>query len=221
MLISYCVPCHDRVGDLAQSWPTVQEAAKQSPPIELVLVDYANKAPLPDATVVYRGRPNFHMAHARNLSIRAATGDYVMIGSADFLLDRMLFAHLRERISETGATWLRPKGYLGAIVCRRDVLIAIGGYDERFEFYGPEDKDLAARLIRFVGRPASYAHALLAVIPTPDSLKVRGYRRSLSKREMHEDGMRVFSENERKGLVVANKDIEWGCLHAVEGVAVC
>lgn len=210
MLISYCVPCHKRADDLARSWPTVTEAANQSPPVELVLVDYANDTPLPEATVVYRGRAHYHMAHARNLSICAATGDYVMIGSADFLLAPTLFEHVRAVIQQVPAIWYQPTRYHGAIVCHRESLVAAGGYDERFEFYGPEDKELAGRLTRRYGPPQVYDADLLSVIPTPDAVKVQGYRLPLSKREMHAQGLPILKESHAWSALVANKGMGWG-----------
>lgn len=221
MLISYCVPCHKRFEDLALSWPTAKAAAKQSPPVELVLVDYANEALIdgdtwdsqdetPTCTVVYRGRSYYHMAHARNLSICAATGDYVMIGSADFILSPRIFEHIRMVLRKTAAIWLQPARLKGAIVCDRLALVDAGGYDERFEFYGPEDKELAGRLTRRYGAPQTYDADLLSVIPTPDALKIQGYRLPLTKREMHEHGLPVLRESERGSVFEANKGYGWG-----------
>lgn len=198
MLISYCVPNFKRDEDLAHSWPTAQAAADASPPVELVLVDYA------------KVRNYFHMAHARNLSIRMATGDYVMIGSADFLLSPRLFEHIRTVLRQNAAVWLQPARLKGAIVCDRIALVDAGGYDERFEFYGPEDKELAGRLTRRYGPPQSYYADLLSVIPTPDALKIQGYRLPLSKREMHEQGLPILRESEHGSVFEANKGYGWG-----------
>lgn len=217
MQLSYCLPCRSRTEDLRQALPYVLEAAAVSP-VEVVIVDYANTEPLPDEVyaqpwrvVVYRGRRHFHMAHARNLGIRAASGDYVVIGSADLCPHPDLFAEIRRRLLLTGATWLIPDGkYRGFLVCQRDALIAAGGYDERFEFYGPEDKDLEARLRRRLGMPETYPSSLLSVIETPDAVKTQGYRLPLSKREMHELGKAVLVDNESRHALTVNDGLAWG-----------
>lgn len=227
--ISYCLPCHKRTEDLLAAWPSVVAAANASPPVEIVLVDYANDQPLPDQwsdvctaenrlrVVVYRGREHYHMAHARNLSIRAATGDYILIASADFLPTPELFTDIRQQIAQSGAVWLEPSSerLVGAICVKRDELIAAGGYDERFEFYGPEDKELNARLRRRGLSRAQYSAAFLSLIPTPDAKRVQNYRLPLGKRSMHEDGMRAYLDNEARGVLVVNEGIDWGSLEPV------
>lgn len=232
MLLSYCLPCHSRTEDLRQALPFVLEAANIACGVEIVIVDYANAMPLrpmvdeivqsvgmisydcdgPTCRVIQRGgRSYFHMAHARNVGIRASTGDYAVIGSADLCPHPDLFAEIRRRLLLTDATWLIPDGkYRGFLVCQRDALIAAGGYDERFEFYGPEDKDLEARLRRRLGMPDTYPSSLLSVIETPDAVKTQGYRLPLSKSEMHALGKAVLSDNEARAALTVNEGVAWG-----------
>ncbi len=226
MWLSYTLPCHKREADLLQTLPSVIAAANACGGVEILIVDYGEQPaltalvsdvlvdhPLAAANqlriVVDRSRPHFHMAHARNVGIQQATGDYVMIASADFLPDVRLFASLPPLLG--GPVWLEPTPDLkGAIVCRRETLIAVGGYDERLEFYGPEDKDLHARLVRLNVSRDTYPSALLSVIPTPDAIKVQGYRLPLSKREMSARGRVILWEHEQAGATVVNQGLQWG-----------
>jgi len=208
--------------------PSVVTAANLSPPVEIVIVDYGDQpslAPLlkdvrrsllPENSLrikTYRKRKYYHMAHARNLSIREATGEYVVITSTDILPVPQFFKMVRELLAKTCATYLRSVNdfCIGIIVCSRKEMIAVGGYDERFEFYGPEDKDILRRLSR-KGSIAGYydLHTLISMILTPDDKKVANYRLPLSKREMSVRGKDILFENDAANLVVANQGIEWG-----------
>lgn len=223
MLISICIPCHKRDDDLRAVLPSIVEAANANPPVEIVIVDYANPEPLmfhvkhplaPDNSIVvpiYRNREHYHMAHARNVSIRAASGDYVMISSTDILIDPELFGVVRAAIQDSVAEWLTPEPrYRGAIVCRRDILMGLGGFDERIEFYGPEDKDLEHRLIRGAYRHAAYNSSLLSIIPTPDDRKTSGYRLVMNKQAMSRHGRAAYDDNNRRGVTIVNEGLAWG-----------
>jgi hypothetical protein len=195
--------------------------------VEVVIVDYGEQEPifvheLTKASIVvpvYRGRKHYHMAHARNLSIRAASGDYIIITSADIFPRSGFFTAVRARLAETGATWLYPRAprnplaaaFVGVIICRRDALIEAGGYDERFEFYGGEDKDLQARLRRRELYGADYdADAILDMFRTTNAEKVANYRLALTKTEMMERGAAIYADNVAARALVANAGVTWG-----------
>ena len=227
MRLSYCVPAHRRTASLTLTLPSVIAAANASPPVELVIVDYASQDGLLNLLasvrptlhvpnrwqiVSYRGRPHYHMAHARNLSIRQASGTYLVLSCAECRLEPVFFAGLRTRVAETGATWLLPTGnrWQGVVVCRREELVAAGGYDERVEFYGPEDKELNARLERRAGPAAFYPHQWLVDLPHRN--KTAHYRLPLSKREMHHEGRSYLLDAAARHALVANEGIAWGQL---------
>lgn len=228
MLISYCLPAHKRTDDLLAVMPSVVIAANQSPPVEIVIVDYGKQPPLapllkdfrksllPENKLkikVYRKRKYYHMALARNLAIRAATGEYAVTTSTDVIPVPGFFSSVRKSLSETGAAYLRSLNdfCIGIIVCSRKELVAVGGYDERFEFYGPEDKDLLRRLARKGVKVEYYdLHNLISLIPTPDDMKVANYRLKLSKREMSARGKEILLQNDAVGLIVANEGMKWG-----------
>jgi hypothetical protein len=226
MVISYCVPCSRRVGNLVQSLPAIVVAANVSPPVEIMVLDYANESPLDPVldeargwlvagnTLVvpcYRGRPYYHMAHARNLAAKLSTGEYLIQVNTDTRPTAGYFEMIRARLEETGAVWMEPHRRLkGIIVIRRDEFLAAGGYDERFEFYGSEDAELRKRLWRRGSARSKYPDGYLEETYTPDEVKVLNYRLPLSKREMHRLGMLVYDENNERGLLVANEGLDWG-----------
>ena len=232
--ISYCVPCHKRIDELVGVFPSIVAAANASPPIEIVIVDYGDQPPLtpqllPFAEQLingsklvvkeYRGRPHYHMSHARNLSIRAASGKYIMIGATDVVFTPKFFAKIRRRFEETNADYIRAYNrgrWPGIIIILREELIAAGGFDERFEFYGPEDKDLRARLNRRNLKDVGFwIEQYMSIIPTPWEEKKKNYRelregRANGRRAMEAVGRAIFEENNLKGVLVANEGIEWG-----------
>ena len=126
MLLTYCMACHRREEDFFVALPLVIAAANASPPVEIVVVDYANpvrmdlskatgalEPPNVIAVVSYRGRDHYHVTHARNLAFRSATGEYVVTAMADICPRPGFFALLRKRLKETGATLERKLAVLG------------------------------------------------------------------------------------------------------------
>ena len=221
VLVSYTVPCHKRVEDLKSALPSVIAAANEYPPVEIVVVDYGNEVNLYHqindlvldllknkeniVTVKRVEAEYFHMSHARNVGIKAATGQIIVAFLADQIVSREFFSVVRKDL-RTG-TFLKWK----ETFCfhRADILSA-GGFDERMEFYGPEGKELTNRLERrgLITKPLR--PNMVSLIPTPNHEKVRNYREKISKQEMHRRGMAIWEENRAAGLLVANDGREWG-----------
>ncbi len=235
MTLTIAIPCHSRLEDLLLSLGSIVAAANASPPVELLIIDYggavdiaaALEAPLqacpldsPNTlrVVQYRKRKYFHCTHARNLGIRCATGEYVLASSADVELEPNAVAVIRALIDEKGPTWLRPyterRRHLepGFIVAKRTELLEAGGFDERFEYYGPDDRDLASRLERRGGRCALYPYEVYRVRPTPSALQANGYRKRISKKRMSDKGRVLYIENVAAGVLIANEGVDWGAL---------
>ena len=214
MLVSYTVPCHKRVGDLKQSLASVFMAAMRHGRVELIVTDYGNQPPLYDvgfANEAIRERAirveadHFHMAHARNVGIRAATGEIIVAFLADQIVAPDFFKILREQLKP--GTFLK---WFETFVFWRDDILAAGGFDERFEFYGPEGKELTDRLQRRGLKAVQMSDRIVSQIPTPDHEKVKHYRQKMSKHAMHALGMKIWEENKAAGLTVANQGIDWG-----------
>lgn len=226
MIISMCIPCGNRLSDIKNTMPFTLLAANYSPPVEIVVLDYGSTdglrlwfdrmmfgASLNDGNslryVRYSGKGYFHKAHAFNLSILASTGEYFVLMGADAYPAREYISEVRKLI-EQGYDWMHAKDVCGIIACNKQVFIDAGGYDERFEFYGPEDRDLEDRLVRRDCKLGIVPKGLMRVIQTPDNLKVSNFRLSLSKREMSRRMHKIYDENVSKGVLVANQGMEWG-----------
>lgn len=221
MLISVCIPCGNRLEDLKQALPTVIAAAHNSPPVEIVVLDYNSQDGLSDYiqevktwtnAVYYRkytGRDHYHMAHARNLAMLSGSGDYLINTCADVLMKPDYIQRLRP-IVEIGYTWVRHEDRFVGIFCvARQEFIDAGGYDERFEFYGKEDKDILGRLERR-GKSHVEIRAHLGLLPTlwPDKLK--NYRLELTRSEASRRSKAIYLENIDNGVLVANEGNRWG-----------
>lgn len=231
--ISYCIPCHKRIDDLLSCMNCIVAAANASPPIEIVIIDYGDQPPIapllegyraqlhPNNSLIireYRHRAHYHMAHARNLTIRTATGEYLVIAATDIAPRVQFFHTIRELLSADSYTYLRSltSGYIGVITVRRDELIAAGGFDERFEFYGSEDKELNARLNRRGARIGYYdLDALIELKRTAYEDKHKHYRMSWSRRKLWVHNKAICQDNEQRHVLVANEDIDWGSFAAL------
>jgi len=215
-LISLCVPVHNRTFDLKMVMPGWIEAANNSPPVEIVVLDYNSTddlyeyiQSLNNQNITYRkysGRSYYHMAHARNLSVLASSGEYVSIMSADIYVTTNFISTLREKIA-TGCVWMYGR-HAALITLKRDEFIAAGGYDERFEFYGPEDKDLNDRLRRRGLVPCWFPN-VFGYNKTFDEEKTKNYRLKITRREMAEMMYVIYRENIANKVLVANPN-GWG-----------
>lgn len=220
MLISFCIPAHNRLADLKISLPYVIAATQISPPAEVVILDYGSTDGLREyarglAGVTYRRyeAKYFHKAHAFNLAILASRGEYFVLLGTDACPHPDYLKIVRERIA-AGCVWMVVDNLRGIITCEREEFIAAGGYDERFEFYGPEDKDLEARLIRRGKKHCVLPMRLMRVFLTPEEDKVKNYRLKLTKARMIHLMRRVYRENMARGVLVANEGREWGKVDA-------
>jgi len=101
-------------------------------------------------------------------------------------------------------------GYVGIFTTRRDLLYAAGGLDERFEFYGREDKDLLLRLLRRGAVQDTYdLDSMLDMIRTSWKRKLENYRLLLTREEAHARAKVIYDENIRNNVLVANEGIKW------------
>lgn len=216
MLISLCVPIHNRLRDLARTLPCLLATANASPPTEVLILDYNSTDGLEewvrDKSVTYlryTGRPYFHKAHAFNLALLSGIGRFVALLGADAMPHRDYVKALRELIAQD-CIWMRGDKLRGIVCVQKAEFIAAGGYDERFELYGPEDRDLEDRLVRRGGKFGLVPDGLMSVIPTSDRDKIKHYRLKLSKRGMSKLMRPIYEENVRCGVMVANEGGGWG-----------
>ena len=115
------------------------------------------------------------MAHAQNLSMLAGSGEYLVNAAADLALTIDFFKVIRKLLSPGDIVWMSSKRH-GWPVIHRDEFIAAGGFDERLEFYGKNDRDIISRLHRRGGKYVRYPDSIMTVIPTPRNKKFENYR---------------------------------------------
>jgi glycosyltransferase involved in cell wall biosynthesis len=227
MLISICIPCHNRTYDLKKIMPSLIAAANASPPVEIMILDYNSPDDLSSFMLhtkgvtkfvggsalsckKYTGRDYYHMAHARNLSVLASSGEFVVIFSTDIILHEDYFKVVRKMLKEEDYTWLHHhRKHLGITLLRAYEFVEAGGFDERFEFYGKEDKDLLLRLKRRGNKFGQMPSNLLISIPTPRKEKYKNYRLSLNRPEIYKRSKAIYEENIKNEVLVANKG-GWG-----------
>lgn len=196
--------------------PHLITAAKASPPVEIVILDYGSTDGLfeyvsgLDCVTYHRyDSPYFHKAHAFNLAILASKGEYFVLLGADAYPHRDYIKTIRELIAQ-GCIWMRANELCGIVACQREEFINAGGYDERFEFYGPEDRDLDLRLKRRGAKFGLVPSGLMSVIPTSNEDKVKNFRLKLSQRAMSRLMRPIYEENDRNYVLVANQGRSWG-----------
>lgn len=220
MKLSVCIPARDRTPNLREVMPSVLAAARYSPPVEVCILDYGSTdglaayiAELDAPEVAYRryDAPWYHNAHARNLAHTMATGDWQVASGTDIGFAPPFFAEVRAVIaSGVDVVGVGGHDYPGVVAVRRDDFYAAGGYDERLEFYGKEDKDLLLRLERR-GLTFGYVPSgLLWIIPTPNGEKTKNYRLNLGKHGMEKHSKAIYEENIERGVLVANEGVPWG-----------
>ena len=150
------------------------------------------------------------MAHARNLSVLGSSGEFIVISCADVIVSKDYFQAIRKVLAEDEYMWIRhSRRFVGVIGVQKEEFIASGGFDERFEFYGKEDKDLKLRLERRGGKVKILSDKFLRLIPTPREDKFKNYRLQLSRRQMSNRAKKIYEENIENEVKVVNKD-GWG-----------
>jgi hypothetical protein len=148
------------------------------------------------------------MAHARNLSVIASVGEITVVSCADILPAPGFFRAIRDGFETYEAMFATGNNYPGVTAVLKEEFVDAGGFDERFEYYGPEDKDLIERLKRRGVKWGLYPEELLSQIPTPRIKKTEHYR-TKSLYQMWKLMQPIFKENKANGVLVANPD-GWG-----------
>jgi GT2 family glycosyltransferase len=226
MLISYMVACKGRAKYLRNTLPTVIATANASPPVELVIVDYDSPDDLDDVVyslkdtlqhpnyityVKVSGKPHWHLAHARNVGIRAAHGDYIFIASSEISFRVDFIENMRQVFTREPYKFMSNSSWGGMIACSLPELIEAGGFDERFEYYGTEDYDLIMRLkMRGIPFHRYSRHRILSLQEQTEEERFKYYRFPLGKRRMTHMNKVFFEENIANNVLVVNVGQDWG-----------
>lgn len=227
MLISLCIPIMNRLDDLMATMPDRIANANSSPPVNICVLDYNSTdglegwiIELMNSTVLAHGssftytkydkRDYFHSTHAYNLAMLSGIGKWVVLTPADVFVKDGYIAVLRQRISE-GCQWCNTdRKRRSTIAIEKNEFVKAGGYDERFETYGPDDRDIIERLERRELKRGSIPDHLLDDIFTPAEKKIANYRIKGSHHELGKMLMPYYYENRNSGQLVANQGVNWG-----------
>jgi glycosyltransferase involved in cell wall biosynthesis len=184
--ICFVTTCMGRLNALRQTLGTVV----CQPGCSVVVVDYS----CPDGTgawveqqhpqvrvVRVPGQEQFHVARARNAGAAAADAPWLCFCDADIRLAAE-FAGTLAGLLRPGRSFRPqpiPHGAAGTLVVARTDFERIGGYDEIYQGYGGEDKDLYQAL-QFTGVVEDcFPGAMLEHLPHSDLERVRFYQEDL------------------------------------------
>lgn len=158
----------------------------------------------------------FRMAHAKNMAHRLG-----ILEGADILVnldaDNYTGPHFASYIAQCFDShdeeiflWSRvvpldpsldrlPRGASGRIVCSSNAFLLAGGYDEKYETWGPDDKDYNARLCNLGYTPCEIDRQYIGVVLHNDRMRFREYPEA---RQAHgEDDTELVRES---GATIAN-----------------
>ncbi|MGE3713976.1 MAG: glycosyltransferase family A protein [Alphaproteobacteria bacterium] len=190
--ISFCTTCKGRLHHLQQTLPQNLANTADYDNVEFVILNYDSPDNLDSwirehyADEIASGRiryarvddkPHFHMAHAKNLSHRLATGDILCNLDADNIIAPNSARWMAEQFAQKPDIVIRnmwepihrrllqghlnDKGFGGRIAITRDNFNRLHGYDENMPGWEGDDDNLIARA----------QHTGLQLIKVPNHLK--------------------------------------------------
>jgi hypothetical protein len=244
MHLVFCTTCKGRTQHLAQTLPkNLADNARA----RFVVLDYNDSGDLlkylrtnhlddieAGRLAVYSMREagaNFRMAHAKNLAHRAGllegadllcnldADNFTGVGFDDYLLERFSAkpgGFMWAKMVKDGAGRL-PRGISGRIAVTSAQYLNAGGYDERFNVWGPDDKDFNIRLRRLGYSMHEIEPRFLKAIFHTDKMRFKEYRL-----EEESDSAAVEAvEVDESGETIANlggfgtgvlfKNFDWEC----------
>lgn len=166
--ISFCTTCMNRLPHLKKTLIKNMIDNQSYPKVEFIILDYNSSDGLAQfiahhfSDFCLTGRlkfyrtdypKKFNWSHSRNLAFKLATGDIVCNIDADNYTGTDFAAYVNNAFKTQTSTFLStigsthvPKDALGRICMMKEDFMKVGGYDERFEYYGFEDYDIDNRL---------------------------------------------------------------------------
>ncbi len=170
--ISFTTVCMGRLDHLKQTLPQNIADNADYPEVEFVLLDYSDREGLEDwvrtemaehlesgRLVYYRhpGQEVFRIAHAKNMAMRLATGEFLCNVDADNFTGHHFAFHIAERLQHcdfllgclTVGTQLDSycdQGMAGRVALARWLFYRSGGFDEEVTGWGYDDIDFYQRL---------------------------------------------------------------------------
>lgn len=211
-MIAFCITCRGRVHHLKETLP---RNVADNPTSTFVVLDYNSGDGIskymeqwhllaPGCPVVYykfHAATTFHMAHAKNMAHRCGMlegADIIVNLDADNFTGKGFAKYLHEQFQLNGRDsfmWSRMvpgvlrRGISGRIAVTRDQFLKVGGYDEKYQTYSPDDKDFNRRLCNLGCRPVEIDSQYLNAIHHGAKLRFKEYPHAESKVAEYEKEM--------------------------------
>jgi hypothetical protein len=230
MKLALCTTCKGRLTHLKETLPAnLADNAGMAPERSVfVLLDYNSKDGLGDwvksemadhlksgRLVYYRytSPGPFKMAHAKNLAHRLGilegathivnvdADNFIGAGFAAYVLD-----HFQAHGSET-FLWSRmvkgemARGISGRIAVTREQFILVGGYNEKYKTWSPDDTDFKLRLRRLGHGPVEVDPRFLDALNHNDRVRFREYPQAAL---VESNGDSAYHDLEKETSTVAN-----------------
>lgn len=204
-LIVFCTTCKGRAGHLEQTLPENLAGNAGYPNCKFLVLDYNSPDHLLDylchnhqpdidggRLVVYSMPPGpdgpvpFRMAHAKNLAHRCGMleggGILVNLDADNYTGEGFAEYVAREMRDPEVYLWSRmqpgrlARGISGRIAVRANAFLKVGGYNEKYETWSPDDKDFNARLGRFGYAGREVDERYLDAVNHNDKMRFREYK---------------------------------------------
>lgn len=202
-MIAFCTTVKGRLAHLAQTLPrNLADNAGCAAPHQFVILNYGDweigpylaehhARDLDSGRVVlytYWGWPKFRMAHAKNLAHRCGlreganllvnldADNFTGPGFADYVATKFREpnAFLWSRMIKDGPQRMQ-RGISGRIAVTKEQFLNVGGYDERFADWGPDDKDFQTRLRNLGYDAREIDREFLSGVDHNDKMRFREY----------------------------------------------
>lgn len=202
-LLTVVITCMGRLAHLQASLPCVVAQAG----MECIVVDYGCpehagdwvERHYPRVQVLRAGAvQHFNVGRARNLGAAASHTPWLCLMDADTLLGPDCCNGLLPRLA-AGHFYRpdpQPPDLCGMVVCALQDFRAIGGYDELFEGWGCEDRDLYLRLQRLGCKAATFPSEDLRFIAHDDAMRTRHHAVSDRFLSLRINGMYLQIKND-------------------------
>jgi len=225
--ISLCTTCMGRLHDLRQTLPKNIEDNRDYPYLEFVILDYNSDDGLEKwirhnmmehvesgLLAYYRiTEPRYYtMSHSRNVAFLAARGEIVNNVDADNWTNAGFAAYLNRLANQCPSKAIFAKGKRllhGRIGFFKHEWEALGGYDERFDGYGHDDKDLLYRAWMTGFTLMWYGGRYVTRLSTPRAAKTARMRNK-NRKQTEEANKAASAQNLLRGRYRANDGLRWG-----------
>ena len=235
--VVFCTTCKNRAQHLRQTLP---QNLADNPRSKFVVLNYNTEDDLLEylfsehGDVIKAGRlvvysnliqPRFRMAHAKNMAHRLGIlegGEILVNLDADNLTGPGFEDFITESFADNQAVFLwanmikgiLPRGISGRIAVTRKAFLKVGGYDEKFDGWGHDDKDFNLRLRAAGYEGLEIPPMFLSGVRHNDKIRFKEYPHL---RQAPDDYFAPVSKGSVKRAIVNNGDFGCGVVYRNAG----